>query len=151
MAAFTITVSNQVQCLGPTPSRWGSFKWGIDPWGNGLDLVTDFIKLITNAPAVDSTITTTSDVVRSISFDDVTLTDDYTLAQDRVLSISNTFDVTQFEMSSEGLMDSAGYSYLFTKPTDDAELRSTVTYTEGSAHAASWTSNSRPSTTWSES
>ncbi len=129
MADLTVTISNAVVCVGPDPSRWGAFVWGVDPWGNGIDLATDFSKAWSDSQAL-------SDQVSLEATFNISLND----------SISSTF-----EMSNEGLRDAAGYSYVFTRPTTDAETRSLTTYTTPSGATTSWTSGLEPTTSWSES
>ena len=72
MAALTITVSNQLNLLGPSEStKWGEFNWGEENWGWILDLQVTVFKVLSETQSFSQSITKTSNkaLTGSISSD----------------------------------------------------------------------------------
>lgn len=126
MANFTITISNTLDIFGESPSSmWGAMTWGVDKWGDSSkNLVRSIEKLVTNSFSTDSALT----------------------EKNPVKLISNSLSPTS-ETTSEGLTI-GNYSYVFIKPTTQAEDRQSTTWT-GTSTTTSWTSGTNASTTWS--
>lgn len=109
MADHSITISNQITMLGPAEtSKWGVMVWGVNDWGTSRDLQTLVEKLISNSITPSQSIAG-FDVVKAAIRDEISGT---------------------FEMTSENLKDGEGYSYVFVKPSTEAENRALTQWTE---------------------
>ena len=127
MVDYTQTILNLVYAFGlADTTKWDSFLWDVGYWGEGSqDATVEVEKLISNSQDV---------------------TDLFAKEADK--NLANTFSPT-FEMAEEQLKDSAGYNYLFKRPSTDAEDRSLPTWSSLSAGSVTWTSLSTGTTTWS--
>tara|TARA_R110000868_G_scaffold62962_3_gene189964 strand:- start:18810 stop:19253 length:444 start_codon:yes stop_codon:yes gene_type:complete len=146
MADFTITVVNKLYAFGPdvtTPSLWGTFQWGGQWLYSSSGLTTETEKLISNSLVPSSA--ETFDVEKSIF--EILLPDDvFTRETDR--TISNTLDVV-FDTSNEGLL-SGDWNYVFTRPSTNAENRTSAIFTEQTSPNTTWASGVATSTSWSD-
>lgn len=134
MADLAITISNRIDCFGPAPStKWGvganyTMTWGVSQWGEGTeDLAATVHKALSES---------------------VGLSDALTLTADFHVTLSNSLASTQ-EMSSEQLLDPAGWYYVFASNTSQAEDRDIPNYSSGSVASVSYTSAAATSTSWS--
>jgi hypothetical protein len=127
VADFNITVSNSLNIFGPAPSnKWNVHNWNAFLWGEGTtDLIASVGKFISNSLASDS-------AVEKLP----------------VRVITNSLTLTG-DMSSQGLKDSAGYSYVFPDRTTDGEERDFPTWTEGAGQSTTWTTASATTSSWS--
>lgn len=126
MANFTITISNSLNTFGPAPSdKWNQFNWNAFLWGEGTaDLTVAVDKLLTN----------------SLGFSD-------TIGLQSGKLILNTLSLTD-ALSSESLIDSRGYNYVFPGGTTNPVNRISTSYSAVSSAAGSWSAVSQTSTTW---
>jgi hypothetical protein len=100
--------------------------WGTSKWGEGTqDLMIAFKKVISNT---------------------ITPTDDYFLHARKL--VQNTITPTE-DMSSEGLTDGSGYSYIFPGNASNAESRVISTYSTATAGTSTYSSQSAGTTNWS--
>lgn len=130
MADLTKTVSNSLNLFGGSPStKWGSdqpMTWGTSKWGEGSSpMIRLYFKTITNSQPLSDAF---SKGAAKVVLQDLVFTED---------------------LSSESLGSGNGYSYVFPKPSTNAEDRSTPTYTDVSAGSTTYTSLTVASTTWS--
>lgn len=132
-ANFTTTITNAVRCFGCSPSsKWGvgfnyTFTWGTSKWGEGTeDLIIAFTKVIQNSVTPDQAIGLV--FTKGVSN-----------------SITPSTDITTMN-----LLDSAGYYYVFPRPTLNADIQSLPSsFTCGVVGAQAWTSQTTGSVTWS--
>lgn len=130
MANFTKTITNTVNCFGPAPTFWNFFNWGSGKWGEGSQgLVKSNNKAIANSQSIS---------------------DDYVTLFYAIITITNQIS-TAFEMTQETLTDAAGYNYVFTGNTTNSDDRVDTVYQNTSSAAVSWTADTKPTTTWSDS
>lgn len=147
MANFTITISNQLYALGPdagTPSLWNTFQWG-DKWQfTPTGLITETIKLVTNAvtPSDDYFLNTEKIIDNAVTPDD---TESYFL--DTIKGISNNLTVSP-AISSETLSNGA-WDYVFVKPSTNAVNRNPASFVTQSNAQTTWSSSTASSTSWS--
>lgn len=146
MADFTITISNRLYPLGPdvcTPSLWGTFQWGGKWLFSATDLITDFVKLVTNS------ITPSDDYFLSTGkLIDNQIVPDEALVKESIKVVDNSISPS-FETSNESLALQS-WNYVFTKPSINAEDRTTATFTANSRPTNVWTSiTAATSTSWS--
>jgi hypothetical protein len=133
MADLTITITNSVSCFGlPEPNLWGTLEWGLssttNAWGYGNNSVGLSVeKLISESQSLDTAV-----------------------AKESELTVSSSLDVDS-ETGSETLTDGSGYSYVFPRPTTEAEERVIPVYAEGLEPSTIFTDTTEPSTSWSES
>ncbi len=128
MADFTITVSSSLRLFGiAPPNNWNEINWG-ENWGYGSR--------------------TTLLAVQKLVQSDVT--PDSLIAKESAVLAGSSLGIDS-ETGSETLTDGSGYSYIFPKPTTEAEDRVTSTYTDSSEPSTSFTAGTEPTTSWSES
>jgi hypothetical protein len=133
MADLTITISNTITCFGlPEPNLWNGFNWGlsssINAWGYGNNSVGLSVeKLITESQSLATAIAKESEVM-----------------------VSSPLDIDS-ETGSETLTDGSGYSYVFPRPTTEAEERVIPVYSEAPEPTTDFATAAEPSTNWSES
>jgi hypothetical protein len=128
VANYSITITNSITPVGPAaPSQWGVMVWGVDRWLEGSDTLTKVQKPLTNS---------------------VSPTSDLSLSATWSRTIDNSLAII-VDPSSEELSDSAGYRYVFSRPTSNADSQVVSTYDQESTGAQSYATVSRPSTTWS--
>lgn len=147
MAAFTITVRNTIGLVGGKPAQfWGpTMTWGTSTWGNGANLkLKEVIKVLTNTLTLSDPTFVFS--VAKIIQETVTPSDFQSKEVGR--SIFESLDIDAGP-TIENLRDQNGYSYIFPKPTTNAELRVITPYSSLSAASPSFTSQARTSTIWS--
>jgi len=126
MADATITVSNAFNFFGlAATNKWGEHNWGAFNWGEGQNaMVKNVDKLIEDSSTWVSAIT-----------------------KEQAHLVSESLSLTE-DLTSEDLTN-GNWNYIFTKPTTQAENRSTATFTVITEQADSWTRVSATSTTWS--
>lgn len=130
MADFTQTISNSLNVFGLEGSTlWGAATWGTDLWGQGSTTALNIDK-----PLTSETLTLTEDLQTEVVYNAI---------------LENSISIA-LDLTDETLQDSAGYYYVFTKPTTDADDRSLATYTEASSPTTTWTEGSTSGPTWSE-
>lgn len=147
MADFTITVRNTIGLVGGKPAQfWGpTMTWGTSTWGNAANFkLKEVIKVLTNTLTLNDP--TLSFNVAKLIQETVTPSDSQSKEVGR--SIFESLDIDAGP-TIENLKDQNGYSYIFPKPTDNAELRVITPYDSFSAATPSFTSQARASTTWS--
>jgi len=107
MADHTISIANTLNFLGAGPaSLWNTMEWE-ETWGFGtVDFITSVFKLITNTQ----------------SFSDA--------LEKKYLKQINNSQTIDGEATDQILMDSAGYKYIWTRPSTDADDRSNTQWTE---------------------
>ncbi len=132
MADFLKTISNSIQCFGVGPSsKWGVMSWNSDgsyKWGEGtVDLQTDVGKSLSGSLSISDTLSLVVDFSVSLSE-----------------SVASTFEATE-----EFLSDDAGYNYVFTRPTTDAESQVFTSYTTNPDPSTSYSSSTVTTTVWS--
>lgn len=129
MADFQITISASLNVFGlAPPNQWNIMRWG-DNWGYG------------NNPtilAVDKL------VAETIEQTDIT-------AKESQVILAEAMAAVDSETGSETLDDGSGYSYVFPRPTTEAEDRSAITYSDVSEPSTTFNGSTEPTTTWSES
>lgn len=130
MTDFSITVSNTLSVIGPSPSnKWGAFLWG-ENWGESGDGYFTIGKNLTESISLASTVTPVAEFVKSLS---------------------NTFAVSSsLNFGARTLTDEAGYAYVFPNIVTDVDSRYTPTWTEAAEPSSSFSESSEPSTTWSD-
>ena len=130
MATFTATINENINVFGMEPTNtWGSFQWG-QLWAfSNQDLETNFFD-----GGDDETVTLTDEIVLKV-----------------FLVQSESINATDSGVDELHLKDSAGYSYIFTKPTDDIEDADQTIYTATSEPSTSYSESSSNNTSWSES
>jgi len=130
VADFTITISNSLQCFAlEQATLWNDAIWGTDYWGYGSNTVAlSTEKFLANGLTVDEIL-----VVQA--FVNVTISNSLTMSS---------------ETTSEEIFDSAGYNYVFVKPTVDAENRNLGSFTEVGPNSTTWAAASATTTTWSD-
>ncbi len=135
MADFTQNITNSVRCFGPANStKWGqaagvgfTMTWGTSKWGEDGVLVTEFIKVVANAPTF-SWDRSSVQIGKNLSTETLT---------------------PAFEMSSERLAQ-GDWTIVFTSNESDAENRDQASWTEGSRPDATFTCQAAAGTSWSE-
>lgn len=135
MADFTKNISNTVGVFGPaSPTLWGlnppnPMIWGVSKWGDGsIDLVVDFGKSWGESVALSEAIS------------------DLSIGYFRTFVNPVTVDS---ETVMETLSDGSGYSYVFIKPTTDAENRNLSSYTSSVPGSVTYASHSVGAIVWS--
>lgn len=135
MTDFIKTVTNSIRTFGPAPStKWGAgsaytMSWGSSKWGEGTeDLVTEIAKSLSESVTVSEAIS------------------DLSVGFSRTFENGLSFDS---ETTMEGLSDNAGYSYVFVKPTTDAESRNLSSFSCLPVGSLTYTSMPAGSTVWS--
>lgn len=128
MADHTITISNEINVFGGSPSSlWNAHNWGSFKWGEGtVNVIWLLDHLISNSITIDSA--------------------NATRETEKV--ISNSLSPAS-EMIYEAVLDASGYYYVYVPNTTNAENRVSQTYTSGAVSAVSWTSQVASSTVWS--
>jgi hypothetical protein len=132
MADHTITVSNNLNLLGPgLPTLWGNsgattMTWGTDFWGAGSE---DGIQ------AVDKALAATLSLAAAYS----------ALDEDHTVSNTLTFssDITVATLGN------GDWLYTFPGGGTNGDTRISTTYANPSASSPTWTDPSSPSTVWS--
>jgi len=129
MADFTITVTNNLNVFGASPStKWNDFLWGSGLWGEGTNSIVKDIE---------------KTVVESL-----VLTDALTLETDFALNVTNTMGL-ESNLTSETLTQ-GDWNYVFTKPTTNAQNRNLNSFTVLASPTNTWTSAAVTSgATWS--
>jgi len=126
LADLSITINNTVLIFGPEPSEsWGGMLWGTDKWAYASEDLPAAIGHV-----VDETQTIDSDIVKSASH-----------------QIAESLTVSS-ETTSETLQDGSGYYYVFPGGSTEAENRISTTWSALTYDTATFTTSSRPSTTW---
>lgn len=134
MADHTKTLTNSINCFGGSPSTvWGGatvrvMTWGVAKWGEGTHaMIRDFVRGTYEQP--------------------ITVTDSLTEKE----FIKAWADSLTFlsETTNEGLQTQNGYSYVFVKPSTNAEDRNLSSYTSQTPGSVSYTSLTVSVTTWS--
>lgn len=164
MTAFTQTVTNQLGLVGlGFPCYWGTIVWGTDKWGSDAPAFAI-------SHAYVSTMTVSSGEVLSAKFDRV-LANTMTVSSAEQLSavfdrtITNQIDLdsmvgkdAQRNISNDLSLDSdpslvlvsqGVWNRIFPDDTINALAAYVPTYVAASAAATSWTTGTKPTTTWS--
>lgn len=120
MANHFQTVSNVVNTFGPQQSNeWGTLTWtltsastapGFRTWGYGF-LSTQIERVF---KVIGNTLSPSSEVIKKTAH----LSD-------------NTFVVSGFEIDEQTLRDGGVWKYQFVRPTTDADLQVTTSWTSG--------------------
>ena len=76
------------------------------------------------------------------------LSDSFSLTVDFYITMSESV-ASDFEATEESLSDDAGYNYVFTRPTTDAESQVFTSYTTNPDPSTSYTSLTVATTVWS--
>lgn len=127
MADLTQSISESFNLFGGRTDLWNAFNWGAFKWGEGTaPLIVDVTDLISESLSPSDAIT---------RFDSIGL-------------VSETLSPTN-DMTSEGLTDGSGYSYIFPSDVTNHESQAIPSYTTGSDPSSTWTSATAGSTTWS--
>lgn len=144
MTAYSITISNDFYVFGlEATTKYGAATFGSSVWTYGdFPLVKAINKVISSSIAPDSTQVKSVNKIIESSF-----TPGSEVVKSPSKLIENSITPT-FETSSEEKSDSAGWKYVFPKPTVDAENRSIPSYTSNTDTTTSWTVASTTSSTW---
>lgn len=127
MADFSITISNTLTVLGPTPaSLWGTMVWGQDFWGESKDFSFLIDKYIPNSFSLDSSVS------RSVS-----------KSFSNSISVASSLDICC-------LQDGSGYEYYLTGGVIDPDNRVFPVYTEQTASTPTYTEDGEDDPGWSE-
>jgi hypothetical protein len=149
MANYNITISNSLNTFGLAPSdKWNDWNWNAFKWGEGTEDLQVFINLIVNTSALAPTSDMYFRFMHMLDIGSTALTSAIDAYLYTGISISNSLSITG-DMLSETLMDSAGYNYVFSGQTTNAEDRFSPTYASQTANTTTWASAAASSTTWS--
>lgn len=131
MADFTKTISNSLNVFGlEQTTKWGTVVGGTGFWGYGTE-------------------TTALGFEKNIS-ESVTVSNSVAIEAGMFLTISNTVTLDS-ETTDQTLKESAGYSYVFLRPSLDADERNLSAFESVSRASTSWAATSATtSTSWSE-
>lgn len=133
MADFTITITNRLTCLGGARTQtWGSggqfpMVWGTSLWGD-VAMITRVDKFVT--------------ITNSLTLD----SGNASLNANKLISNSLAMTSDCVDMT---VRDADGYYRTFTKPTLDSDERNNSDWSAGSDASGSYSTVSKPSTTWS--
>jgi len=133
VADLTQTITNQLNVFGKSPTnRWNAITWGTDVWAfDGQVVQSDFDQI----DALNDTLSLSDTWALVMSF---------FRTRTETLNINESSDLTNSIVLSDGT-----YDYVFTGGSN-ADNRTNPSYSEQSIDNATYSTVSRPSTSWTE-
>ncbi len=146
MADHTQSIANDLRSFGGITDKWAAHNWGSFVWGEGTnDLPVDATHLVSETLTPLSAIYS-YDRVWAI-YESLGL-DSGIYAWDREWSIYEALALLS-DPSDEALGDGSGYYYVFPSNTINHETAAAASYTSGSTPSNTWTSGTAGADPWS--
>lgn len=133
MADLTQTITNQLNVFGKSPTnRWNAFTWGTDVWAfDGKVVETDFDQI-------------------DVLTDTLSMSDTWEIVMSFFRTRTETLNLNESsELIGSYVLSDGTYDYVFTGGTN-ANSRTNPSYSEQSIDNATYSTVSRPSTSWTE-
>lgn len=149
MTAFTVTMSASVVMFGAAQTdKWGAYNWNAFKWGEGTAPLGKNVRMAVNTTnlSLASTAAVNFRFVHLLAGETLTSTAAVNFRFGRLISETITPSGTVQHLY---VQDHNNFYRVFPEQVTDLTLRSTPTWTAGSASAVTWTTAAAATTTWS--